>query len=181
MILVLGIDAATWTMIDPNIDRLPAFKQLCETGRRDTIHLKEKPLSPSIWYAPKGASMRMLWPDFPCNGLRPASTKEAELQQIIWFAPLIRAQPCSRLVRRHQGRPQFALICRTSSEFNLISAPMASSIPLRWRLSPMRFRSEAPAKSNRPPAWSHSLTMPVSKAVKPFAGPTMTRSRKLSM
>ena len=49
MILVLGIDAATWTMIDPNIDRLPAFKKLCEIGNRDTIHLKEKPLSPSIW------------------------------------------------------------------------------------------------------------------------------------
>jgi hypothetical protein len=49
MILVLGIDAATWTVIRPNIDKLPAFKRLCEAGKCATIHLKEKPLSPSIW------------------------------------------------------------------------------------------------------------------------------------
>jgi hypothetical protein len=49
MMLVLGIDAATWTVIRPNIDRLPAFKRLCEVGKCATIHLREKPLSPSIW------------------------------------------------------------------------------------------------------------------------------------
>ena len=49
MMLVLGIDAATWTVIRPNIERLPAFKRLCETGKCETITLTEKPISPSIW------------------------------------------------------------------------------------------------------------------------------------
>ncbi|MCD6367546.1 MAG: alkaline phosphatase family protein, partial [Candidatus Aenigmarchaeota archaeon] len=47
--LVLGIDAATWKVIKPNIDELPTFKKLLETCNSDTIHLKEKPYSPSIW------------------------------------------------------------------------------------------------------------------------------------
>jgi len=49
MILVLGIDAATWTVINPNLDSLPTFRRLCETGRCGTITLREKPVSPSIW------------------------------------------------------------------------------------------------------------------------------------
>jgi predicted AlkP superfamily phosphohydrolase/phosphomutase len=49
MILVLGIDAATWTVIRPNLDKLSAFSMLCEIGKCQEILLKEKPVSPSIW------------------------------------------------------------------------------------------------------------------------------------
>ena len=49
MILVLGIDAATWTIIQPNLDRLPTFNSLRETGKYGTIHLEETPISPAIW------------------------------------------------------------------------------------------------------------------------------------
>jgi predicted AlkP superfamily phosphohydrolase/phosphomutase len=49
MILILGIDAATWTVIRPNLDTLPAFNRLCELGKCQEIVLKEKPVSPSIW------------------------------------------------------------------------------------------------------------------------------------
>ncbi len=49
MILVLGIDAATWTVIRPNLNRLDAFRRLCETGRCTDMVLKEKPISPLIW------------------------------------------------------------------------------------------------------------------------------------
>jgi len=49
MILVLGIDAATWTVISPNLDKLPAFSKLCEIGKCQEIVLMEKPISPSIW------------------------------------------------------------------------------------------------------------------------------------
>ena len=49
MILVLGIDAATWTVINPNMERLPSFKRLCEIGKCETLTLGEKPVSPSIW------------------------------------------------------------------------------------------------------------------------------------
>jgi predicted AlkP superfamily phosphohydrolase/phosphomutase len=49
MILVLGIDAATWTVIRPNLDKLPAFSKLCKIGKCQEIVLKENPVSPSIW------------------------------------------------------------------------------------------------------------------------------------
>ena len=49
MIFVLGIDAATWTVIRPNMDRLPTFKRLCEIGECRDLVLKEKPVSPPIW------------------------------------------------------------------------------------------------------------------------------------
>ena len=49
MIFVLGIDAATWTVIKPNLDKLPAFKRLCEIGKCREPVLKEKPISASIW------------------------------------------------------------------------------------------------------------------------------------
>jgi len=49
MILVLGIDAATWTVIRPNLDKLPTFQKLCEIGKCQELILKEKPISPSIW------------------------------------------------------------------------------------------------------------------------------------
>jgi len=49
MIFVLGIDAATWTVIRPNLDKLPTFKKLCEIGKYRELVLREKPISPSIW------------------------------------------------------------------------------------------------------------------------------------
>lgn len=49
MILVLGIDAATWTVIRPNLDKLPTFEKLCEIGKHKELILIEKPISPSIW------------------------------------------------------------------------------------------------------------------------------------
>ena len=49
MIFVLGIDAATWTVIKPNLDKLTNFKRLCDVGRSSEIILQEKPVSPSIW------------------------------------------------------------------------------------------------------------------------------------
>ncbi len=49
MIFVLGIDAATWKVIRPHINRLPAFRKLCEVGRCRELILKEKPISPSVW------------------------------------------------------------------------------------------------------------------------------------
>jgi predicted AlkP superfamily phosphohydrolase/phosphomutase len=47
--LVLGIDAATWAMIKPNLKDLPNFNRLLETCEAGTIHLKEKPYSPPLW------------------------------------------------------------------------------------------------------------------------------------
>lgn len=49
MLLVLGIDAATWTIIRPNIDKLPTFRKLCQIGECRQLVLKEKPISPSVW------------------------------------------------------------------------------------------------------------------------------------
>jgi predicted AlkP superfamily phosphohydrolase/phosphomutase len=49
MILVLGIDAATWTIINPNLDKLPNFKRLVEVGKGKTITLDEIPISASVW------------------------------------------------------------------------------------------------------------------------------------
>lgn len=49
MIFVLGIDAATWTVIKPNIDVLPTLKALCRMGASKTMVIREKPISPAIW------------------------------------------------------------------------------------------------------------------------------------
>ena len=49
MILVLGVDAATWTVIKPNLDKLPTFNRLSGLGECRELILKEKPISPSIW------------------------------------------------------------------------------------------------------------------------------------
>jgi predicted AlkP superfamily phosphohydrolase/phosphomutase len=49
VIFVMGIDAATWTVIRPNMDRLPTFKRLCQLGNCRDLVLKEKPISPSVW------------------------------------------------------------------------------------------------------------------------------------
>jgi predicted AlkP superfamily phosphohydrolase/phosphomutase len=49
MIFVLGIDAATWTVIRPNLDKLNSFQKLSTIGKAKELVLKEKPISPSIW------------------------------------------------------------------------------------------------------------------------------------
>lgn len=49
MIFVLGIDAATWTVIKPNLYKLPTFKKLCDIGQCQKLVIKEKPVSPAIW------------------------------------------------------------------------------------------------------------------------------------
>jgi predicted AlkP superfamily phosphohydrolase/phosphomutase len=49
MIFVLGIDAATWTVIRPNLDSLKNFQRLCTIGKSKELVLREKPISPSVW------------------------------------------------------------------------------------------------------------------------------------
>jgi predicted AlkP superfamily phosphohydrolase/phosphomutase len=49
MILVLGIDAATWEVVTPNLEGLPSFRKLTELGQAGVMVLQEKPVSPSIW------------------------------------------------------------------------------------------------------------------------------------
>ena len=46
---VLGIDAATWSVITPNLNKLRNFKRLIEEGKSKVITLKEKPISASVW------------------------------------------------------------------------------------------------------------------------------------
>jgi len=49
MILILGIDAATWTVIRPNLDKLESFRKLCNIGKSKELILREKPISASVW------------------------------------------------------------------------------------------------------------------------------------
>lgn len=49
MIFVLGLDAATWTVITPNLDKLPSFSRLCHIGQSKELILTEKPISASVW------------------------------------------------------------------------------------------------------------------------------------
>lgn len=49
MIFVLGIDAATWTVVKPNLTKLSTFKKLCDTGKCLDLLITEKPISASIW------------------------------------------------------------------------------------------------------------------------------------
>ena len=46
---VLGIDAATWSVINSNLSELRNFRKLIEMGKSDIITLKEKPISASLW------------------------------------------------------------------------------------------------------------------------------------
>ena len=50
-LLVIGVDGATWKVIKPHLDELPAFKRLVEEGKADTNHLPEGEavISPAIW------------------------------------------------------------------------------------------------------------------------------------
>jgi len=49
MIFVLGIDAAAWTVIRPNLDKLENFRRLCDIGKSKELVLREKPVSASVW------------------------------------------------------------------------------------------------------------------------------------
>jgi len=49
VIFVLGIDAATWTVVRPNLDRLKSFQRLCAIGKGKELVLRETPVSPSVW------------------------------------------------------------------------------------------------------------------------------------
>lgn len=48
-LLVVGIDAATWDIIDAHIDDLPTFRRLKEEGDASTLVLDQKPWSASCW------------------------------------------------------------------------------------------------------------------------------------
>jgi len=48
-VLIIGIDSATWTVIKPNLSRLPNFKKLMEEGEYGSMYLKQKPWSPEVW------------------------------------------------------------------------------------------------------------------------------------
>ncbi len=45
---VIGLDAATWRLINPNLDDLPNLKRLMDEGEHGTITLTEKPHSASV-------------------------------------------------------------------------------------------------------------------------------------
>ena len=49
MIFVLGIDAATWTVVSPNLDSLKNFRRLCNIGKGKELVLRETPVSASVW------------------------------------------------------------------------------------------------------------------------------------
>jgi len=49
LIFVLGIDAATWTVVRPNLDKLKNFHRLCDIGNGRELVLRETPVSPSVW------------------------------------------------------------------------------------------------------------------------------------
>jgi len=49
MIFVLGVDAATWTMVKPNLDKLKNFRRLCYIGKRQELVVRQKLMSASIW------------------------------------------------------------------------------------------------------------------------------------
>jgi hypothetical protein len=49
MILVIGLDAATWKVINPNLEDLPNLKGLIGEGEHKAITLNERPHSASVW------------------------------------------------------------------------------------------------------------------------------------
>ena len=49
MIFVLGIDAATWTVVRPNLNKLSTFRKLCDMGKCRELVVKQELMSASIW------------------------------------------------------------------------------------------------------------------------------------
>lgn len=45
----MGIDAATFSIINPNLDELNNFRRILKIGQSNEMILNEKPISPSIW------------------------------------------------------------------------------------------------------------------------------------
>src|SRR3989338_7766731 len=48
-LLVVGVDGATWSVIKPNLDKLPYFAKLMREGKHKSLIVKEQVLSPSLW------------------------------------------------------------------------------------------------------------------------------------
>lgn len=48
-LLLIGIDAATWKIIEPNLEELPNFRKLMKEGNYKTLKLDQKPWSASCW------------------------------------------------------------------------------------------------------------------------------------
>jgi len=49
MIFVLGVDAATWTVVRPNLDKLSTIKKLCDMGKCRELVVKQELISASVW------------------------------------------------------------------------------------------------------------------------------------
>lgn len=48
-LLIIGIDAATWKVIKPNLNQLPTFKKLIEQGESKSLFVNDVVLSAAIW------------------------------------------------------------------------------------------------------------------------------------
>ncbi len=48
-LLVVGVDGAAWSVIKPNLDKLPYFAKLMREGKHKSLIVKEQVLSPSLW------------------------------------------------------------------------------------------------------------------------------------
>ena len=48
-LLVIGIDAATWKIIKPNLDKLKNIRKLMEEGKYKTLPSDIRPISASAW------------------------------------------------------------------------------------------------------------------------------------
>jgi predicted AlkP superfamily phosphohydrolase/phosphomutase len=49
VIFVLGVDAATWTVIRPNLTKLSTIKKLCDMGKCRELVVKQELISASVW------------------------------------------------------------------------------------------------------------------------------------
>jgi predicted AlkP superfamily phosphohydrolase/phosphomutase len=100
VIFVLGIDAATWTVIKPNLDKLPTFRKLCQIGKCQELIIKEKLISPSLW----------------CGIFSGKTPKEHGHESFV-----IR----ERLVRREDIRVEFIwdILCREGKKVKVLNVP----------------------------------------------------------
>jgi len=48
-LLVIGIDAATWKIIEPNLYKLGNIKNLMDEGKYKTLPSDKRPISASAW------------------------------------------------------------------------------------------------------------------------------------
>ncbi len=47
--LVIGLDGATWTVIQPHLNKLPILQRLIQQGKHKTMTIQGKPLSVPLW------------------------------------------------------------------------------------------------------------------------------------